>query len=387
MSLQSELPSEEETSISICHIIVDLDVGGAEMMLKRLIECYQNNNKFRHFVLTFKPVGKIGHNLRSLGIEVLSLNSFRFRDFPKAIWHLILLLRRTRPDIVQTWMYHADLVGGLASWIAGCRNIIWGIRGTLVPKKSWLTRLLVRICAKNSFWIPRVIVCCAESARVWHVSLGYVKKKMIVIPNGYDLTYFAPDMKLKRTMRMRLGIPENSLVIGTIGRFDTLKDYKNYILATRIVAKKIPSVKFLMLGRNIDVSNAVLMDWIVDSEFSDRFQLLGERDDVPSCLAAMDIFCLPSLAEGFPNVVAEAMCMQLPCVVTDVGDAAAIVGDAGIVVPPRNEFALAEALIFICKLPDVKRFNLGCRAREIINENYSIRKIEQLYSSLYLSLI
>jgi len=184
-----------------------------------------------------------------------------------------------------------------------------------------------------------------------------------------------------------LGITENMLVIGTVGRFDSLKDYKTFISATRIVAEIMPFVRFVMLGRDIEVSNSVLMNWIMDTGFSERFLLCGEREDVLNYLAAMDVFCLPSLSEGFPNVVAEAMCMQLPCVVTDVGDAALIVRDTGLIVPPSNESKLAEALLFICNLPVEERFNLGSRARDVIVENYSITKIEKQYSNLYSSMI
>ena len=387
MNLQNNPNVSELSSVGICHIIVDLDVGGAEMMLKRLIESQCHNTKFRHCVITFKSVGMVGLAISSLGIEVMALNIRSFRDVPTAIWHLVCFLRASRPHIVQTWMYHADLIGGLAALLAGCKNIIWGIRSNLIPKRNFFTRIIVYLCAKTSFLIPRVIVSCAESARLRHISLGYKEEKIVVIPNGYDLAAFVPTPDLRKAMRLELGISKNAMVIGTVGRFDFLKDYKNFILAARIVAKSMPSIKFLMLGRNIDVSNSVLMNWIVETGFSERFLLCGERDDVSNCLAAMDIFCLPSLSEGFPNVVAEAMCMQLPCVVTDVGDSALIVRDTGLVVSPSNESALAEALLFICNLPVEKRVNLGRRAREVVVENYSITKIEQQYSNLYLSMV
>ena len=163
----------------------------------------------------------------------------------------------------------------------------------------------------------------------------------------------------------------------------TLKDYKNFVDAALQVAKKNDSTIFLLIGRGVDIKNAELASWVSQSIHADRFTLMGERQDVPNLLAAMDIFCLSSMAEGFPNSVAEAMAARVPCVVTDVGDASLIVEKTGIVVPPKNSHALALGILYLASLSTKKRETLGQKARLIIEEKYSIEAISSNYDKVY----
>lgn len=368
----------------VLHIIIGLNVGGAELMLKRLIKSHQGNPNYHHSVISLTLLGKVGEQLQEMGIEVRALGMRSSLDIPRVLWQLVRVIRAGRPDIVQTWMYHSDLLGGLAARLAGNRHVIWGVRGSAIPQRGLsATQLVVTLCSWLSRLLPRVIVCCAESARLVHAERGYDKSKFVVIPNGYELSHFKRNPILRQKARTAFGFSDGDVVVGIIGRFDPLKDYRNFVHAATVVASKVNHVKFLMVGRDIDLENEMLKAWLTEGGFAHKFVLVGERSDIPECLAAMDIFCLSSSKEGFPNVICEAMAMNVPCVVTDAGDAAEIVSDTGIVVPTSDASALAGALQTMISKDIFERSHLGELARLRIEKNYSIEIASSRFENLY----
>ena len=378
----------DDAVIRVLHIIIGLNVGGAELMLKRLVESHHGNPNYRHSVISLTTVGKVGSQLREMGVEVRALGMRSPLDIPRVLWQLVRVIHADRPDIVQTWMYHADLLGGLAARLAGNCHVIWGVRCSAIPQSGVsATQLVVSICTWMSHFIPKVIVCCAESARVAHAEKGFDQSKMVVIPNGYELSQFNSNPMRRQQARSAFWFGDDDVVVGIVGRFDLLKDYKNFVLAATIVAAKVNHVKFLMVGRGVDSENNELKGWLLESGFAHKFVLAGERSDVPDCLAATDIFCLSSSKEGFPNVVCEAMAMNVPCVVTDAGDAAEIVADTGIVVAPRDSVALAGALQSMISMGMDERLRLGGLARLRIEKNYSIEIASARFAALYKRLI
>ena len=368
----------------ILHVIVDLGVGGAEMMLKRLIESDPTSIP-ETVVVSLTSLGVIGESLRARGVCVHALGMHSAMQAPLALWRLIRLIRTLRPDIVQTWMYHADLLGGLAARLAGSCAVVWGIRCTTIPQGPLsVTFWLVRLCAFCSHIVPHRIICCAKSAKEVHIKLGYAAHKITVISNGYNFSAFNRHLNSRIKARMELGFNDGDIVIGAVGRFDPIKDHHNFVTAASNLAAKRANVKFLMVGRNIGWSNNALRRWIESTRFGKSFQLLGEQSDVPYFLSAMDIFCLSSACgEGFPNVVVEAMAMGLPCVVTRVGDAADIVGVDDFVVPVKDSASLADALLRMCDLDPVDRKILGERNSKKVREEYGIEKIREKYEEVY----
>jgi glycosyltransferase involved in cell wall biosynthesis len=246
------------------------------------------------------------------------------------------------------------------------------------------TYWLVRLCAILSHIVPHRIICCAKSAKEVHVKLGYPAHKITVIPNGYDFSVFDRHLNSRAKARMELGFNDGEIVIGAVGRFDPIKDFHNFVAAASDLAAKRPNVKFMMVGRNIGWENNALRGWIESAGFGKCFQLLGEQSDVPYFLSAMDIFCLSSVCgEGFPNVVAEAMAMGVPCVVTRVGDAAYILGDDNFVVPVGDSASLSGALLRMCNLKPDERKRLGENGANKVREEYGIEKIRRKYEAVY----
>jgi len=369
--------------MKIVHVISGLGLGGAETMLRRLIESTKERNDTT-VVVSLTSLGVVGDSLRKSGVTVHTLETYAFFHLPNTLWRLFWLLRRYRPDIVQTWMYHADLLGGLVARLAGACSVVWGVHSTSIPQGRWsATYWVVRLCALCSNFIPDRIICCANSAKLAHIKLHYAEDKMVVIPNGYDFSVFQYDVETRLKARVQLGVNEQDIVIGVVGRFDPLKDFFNYVSAAALVAEKNKNVKFLMVGRDNEWSNTTLCGWIESTGLIGRFHLVGQQTDVAHFLSAMDIFCLSSVNEAFPNVVVEAMAMGLPCVVTRAGDSAIILDDDNYVVPVKDSAALANALLTMCNLDAMTRKTIGESNAGKVRVRYGIETIRQKYKDVY----
>lgn len=324
------------------HIITGLNDGGAEAVLYRL--CKHDTDTL-HRVVSLTSAGKYGPMLEALGVDVTCLEMPRGRVTTSGLVRLWRAIRAGQPDTVQTWMYHANLLGGLAAWVAGRRNIAWGIHHTnLIPgETSRGTMLVARACAWISHVVPRRILCCAEKAIEVHAALGYDRKRMVFTPNGYDLADFRPDALAGADVRGGLGLGDGRM-IGFVARYDPLKDHDTLLAAlVRLRGQRI-APHCLLVGTGLDRGNTILTSRIRALGLSDQVRLLGRRDDVPAIMNALDLHVMSSISEGFPNVIAEAMACGTPCISTDVGDAVAIVGDTGWIVPRRDPDALAEAI-------------------------------------------
>ena len=375
-------------NIKICHVIITLSIlGGAQRMLVRLLLAKQQSTP-KHMVLVLRYAGVWGEELRAAGIDVRELGMESFRDIPRVFVLLIRYIRAFNPDIVQTWMYHADLLGGLAARFSGCKNIIWGIRRTSL---SWSdtksTLVIMKFCAFLSHWIPKKIVSVAEAGKLAHVQAGYDASRMIVIANGFDFSNLTATIQQRQIFRRECNILDDELVIGCLGRFNPAKGQDVFVKAAKLVVSRFLKVKFLLIGKDCDASNPQLTAWITDNGLQNVFVLMGERHDVPICLAGMDIFCMPSRTEGFPNGLGEAMAMGLPCVATDVGDTQVLVGDTALLVPAQDENALANGLLRLLNLSVEQREKLGQSAKNRVMTNFTLEKACDQYNAIYRELI
>jgi glycosyltransferase involved in cell wall biosynthesis len=365
----------------VLHVITGLAVGGAEMALYRLILAFRGS-QYRHTVIVLSPGGGMYSRFVASGITLIVLD---VRRAPIGdLVRMVRLMRTMRPDIVQTWLYHADFLGGLAARLAGNRNVIWGIRTTDVDGGCARSTALVRhLCALLSRWVPHTIVCVAEAARRSHALLGYDANRMVVVGNGFDLSAFTPGHGERAALRAYCGFAADDIVLGTLGRFNLDKDYPNFIKAAGQLARRYPQLRFLMIGKNLDAANAELSRWIAATGYAKRFVLLGERADIAICLSAMDIFCLSSRTEAFPNVVGEAMAMGLPCVATDVGDVAVLMANTGVLVPRANPDALAQGVAGLVALDPAHRRQIGQQARARIGAKFTMGCVRARFEHIY----
>lgn len=374
--------------IKIMHVITGLSTGGAETMLCKLLSG-MDKSRFNCTVVSLTEKGPLTGKITAMGIPVEAVNMRRGVPDPRGVWKLKSLIRKQKPDIVQTWMYHSDLIGGISSRLAGHIPVIWNIRqSNLDPGASKkTTRLTARACAMLSGLIPEKIICCSESSRQVHAGLGYDESKMIIIPNGFDLKAFRHDENARISVRKELGISADSLLLGMVARFDPQKDHATFVRAAEKITGSGSDAYFVLCGKDVNWYNEVLSGWIRDAGLSERFFLLGPRTDIPRLTAAMDVACLSSaFGEGFPNILGEAMACGVPCVATDIGDSAEIVGDTGRIVPAKNPEAFARACRALLDSGPAERARLGSRARKRIADTFELSKIINRYEQLYQSI-
>jgi len=369
----------------VTHVITSLDMGGAEMMLFRLVRGLDQQNIIQH-VICLRAAGVISNRLSQTGIQVTCLEMDPVQPSPLKFIQLVKLIRAQKSDILQTWMYHADLLGSLAARFAGNPPVFWGIHnaGLAITSTKQITRMVVRSLAVLSRWFPRRIVVCSEKALNFHATLGFDNRKLVFIPNGFDLGLFDHIPNARKTIREELDIPENAFLIGLVARYHPDKDPANFIRAAALLAEKYPDVYFLISGGGFTPQNNELSR-LIPASLKTRLKLIGTRADIPRIMNALDVFTLSSASEAFPLTIGEAMACRIPCVATNVGDTGKIIGETGLVVPREDSSALVEAWDRIMSLTVQERSHLGDLARERIVANYSIEATVQKYYELYLN--
>lgn len=373
--------------MKVLHIINGLGDGGAEGVLVRLCT-YDKVNE--HIVVSLLNHGKYGAELKMKGIDVHCLELGSFLKFVFGFFKLVRIIRLAKPDIVQTWLYHSDLFGGIASYFAGVRRVIWCVRnGDLISGKTKRTTILiVNTLAKISYLVPSRIVVCSLKARETHELLGYNRSIMSCIPNGYDLGRFCFDKGGRESFRSGWGVPFDAKLIGMVGRYDPVKDHENLLLAISILNRRNISFFCVLVGEDLDESNQEINRMICELEIQNRVILAGQKNDVPAVMSALDLHVLSSCTEAFPNVVAEAMACETPCIVTDVGDSGHIVGNAGWIVPPQNAQALAEGIeLALASLNSANLDEIKKRARARIIANFGMDSMVSSYQAIWQEVI
>lgn len=371
----------------IVFVISGLGAGGAENMLLKLASGLTAS----HRVTVVSVTGRddLAERFERSGADVVALGVAGVGSIPGAVWRLARLLRRWQPDVVSTWMYHADLIGGLAARLAGVRAVAWNIRNSnLSPgHSSPVTRALVRVNARLSRALPRAVLCCSQAAKDIHVGIGYAADRFVLVPNGFDLERYRPDPDARRDLRAELRLADAVPIVGLVARWNPQKNHSGFLEAAALLRQRMPGVHFVLAGSDVVGGNVELVRQIAAHGLSDAVHLLGLRDDVPRITAAFDVATSASIyGEAFPNVLGEAMACAVPCVTTDVGDSAAIVGDTGRVVAPGDAAALAAAWHGILSMPAAQRLDLGAAARARVLAHYEIGQVRRTYESLFADL-
>jgi glycosyltransferase involved in cell wall biosynthesis len=374
----------ETHPIRVTHVITGLGVGGAEMSLLKLLTAL-DRDQFPANVVSLTGDAPLGERIRSLGIPVTALNLTPGHPDPRLVLHLAACLRNSQPDILETWMYHADLIGGVAARLAGSPPVVWNVRHAFTTLAAFKpgTRLVVRLNAHLSNILPERIIFNSEAGRQSHVALGYAVDKTAIIPNGFDLEAFHPNPQARRQVREAINIFEETPLIGLCARFHPDKDHRTFFRAAAILLEEMPETHFLLWGKDVDENNSQIAAWLESGNMWKNIHLLGQRDDSPRLTAALDLATLSSASEAFPSVIGEAMACEIPCAVTDVGDARMIIGETGRVVEKANPDALAEAWRSLLSLTTEERAALGKRARQRILDHFDLKQTTAAYAQLY----
>jgi len=376
------------------HVITGLSTGGAETMLLKLLSAASGS--MEHVVVSLGDEGTIGPRIAALGVPVHCLGLRRNAPNPFRALSILPLARRIDPQLIQGWMYHGNLMASMAALalrksarrVPGHKPpVLWNIRQTVydLRRERWLTAKLIREGARLSSG-PAAIIYNSQTSASQHEELGYRAEKRVVIPNGFDCQVLRPDEAARKAVREELGITDDTVLVGLVARYHPMKDHVAFIKAAARVAQSHPQTMFVLAGAGVSSKQPELAEAIQQNKLGDRVILLGERPDIPRLNNAFDIACSASWNEAFSNSIGEAMACGVPCAVTDVGDSAYIVADSGFVAPPRSPEALANAIGRLIGLGRSGRQQLGTKARQRIETEFSLSAIVQRYEDLYLAI-
>jgi len=370
--------------IKVMHVITTLGPAGAETMLSR-VASGMDGTRFENEIVSLTGILDLAERIRAIGVRVRNLGMKTNLPNPLLVLRLAQWIRESKPDVIHTWMYHANLVGALAARLAGDVPVVWAIHhSALDPRVDKRRTMLVnRACAFLSRKFAARIVCCSEASLRTHKKLNYAAEKLEVVPNGFDLEQVKPDPTARASVRKELGIPADAILIGIAARFHPHKDHRNFVQSAARLHERMPEIHFLMCGMDITWQNLELAEWIESADIGNWCHLLGPRTDMARLFAGLDIATSSSRSEAFPIAIGEAMACGTPCVVTDVGDSALIVGETGTVVAPGDPHALAEAWRKLIEAGPPVRRRLGMAARHRVQQHFALPAIVERYQAIY----
>lgn len=361
------------------HIIGSLEIGGAEMTLCKLIET-TDPKIINHVVISLLPPESLQHRVKATGARIVSLNMARNRLTLTDICRLAKLIKKINPDLVHTWMYISDIIGGLATRLAGTFPVIFSIRHGSFKGDKARTVLLAKITAWLSHLIPQRIIACSTAAAELHRQSGYAADRLQIIPNGFTIK---DNSTLRGKLRAHLGVNESAILVGMIGRYVPAKDHNCFIKAAALVKKQFSQAEFVLCGAGVEKNNHSLVSVIDAAGLANCCHLLGNQAEIDWILADLNFLVSSSSSEAFANVIGEAMAAGIPCVATNVGDSAHIVGNTGIIVPPDEHEPLAQGMLQMLQKTSAELAEMGMQAQKRIVQMFSLPAVARCYEKMY----
>ena len=378
----------KRNSIHVFFLIRSLNIGGTERQLVELVKGL-DKTRFKVTVGIFYNEGALIKEIKGIpGIRVISLNKRGRWDLAWFIYHFIKILTTLKPHILYSFLPDANLVGLISGKIARVRRIVWGVRASNMDVSSydWLAMTSLRLSAFLSRF-PDAIITNSVAGKEFHRSIGYSTNRMMVVPNGIDTDRFKPDHSVGLRVRDKWNIDEEKIAIGLVGRLDPMKDHTTFLQAVKIFEQRKCSVRFVCIGDGKEPYKSEIHSLCSALGLNGSLIWAGERYDMVAVYNAMDMITSSSFSEGFSNVIGEGMACGVPCVVTDVGDSAIIVGETGIVVPPKDPQALADGWRSMLKRLNDKSYSINEMARARIVSYYNSEILIQKTSRMFRSLL
>jgi glycosyltransferase involved in cell wall biosynthesis len=369
-------------TLRVLHVITTLDRAGAELLLANTVSAF-DPDRVRGDVVCLAARGEVADRIEAAGWQVHSLGMRSGRIRPADLARLRAIVQDLAPDVVHTWMYHADLLGGLVSRLLARTPVIWSLHQSALPRGEirTATRLIARFNAALSWWVPARIVATSVAARRFHARLGYRRSRMEFIPTAFPVP--VPDSSAGERLRRELGIPSDAPIVGRVGRFHPQKDYPTLMVAAEAFLAQRPDAHLVLVGRDVDDENPDLRV-PTDPDIGRRIHLLGERDDAARLTAGFDVAVSSSaFGESTPLVIGEAMAARVPVITTDVGDCAHLVGDTGMVVSARDPEQLSTSILELLQAGPEERATRGRAARRRIEDVFSLDAMVEHYTELY----
>ncbi len=369
--------------MKVLHIITGLDVGGAENMLLRLI-AHTDRSSVQQEVISLTSLGVIGQRIEALGIPTHVLQIKGPLGLFRGLSRARVLAEQFAPDVIQSWLHHADLfsLGLKAFGFSG--PLIWNLRcaDLNVADVPGRNRLLVRILARLSTF-PSCVVANSFAGKSAHTAVGYHPRRWEVIGNGFDVVRFAPDAEARRKSRSQWDVGSDAPVIGIVGRYNKVKGFPVFAEAASLFLRDFPHARFVLAGTSLDDANSELVSLLKQANILQAAILLGQQQDIPGVMNGLDLLASCSTTEGFPNVIGEAMACGVPCIATDAGDSAIIIGADDRVVAIGDAVGMAAAWKRHFDLLPQQRLERRGAARIRIETNFNIHAVVRRYEDLY----
>jgi len=368
--------------MKIVFLIRSMTFGGAERQLIALARGLRDRGHEVH-VCVFYAGGPMEAEFRATGLPLTVLGKRGRWDIVGFLGRLARFRRHERPDVLHGYLGMSNSLGVLLRPLHGAR-VVWGVRASDLDghRDHWIYRLDAKIELLLSRF-PDLIMTNSRAGRDHIVKLGFPAAKAIVIPNGIDSDRFRPDDRQRAAVRAELGVAGDELLVGRARRVDPQKDFPTFLRATAIVAPQRPTARFVCVGPGLDDYVRGLKALGEELGLGQRLIWLGARTDMPAVYNALDVMVSSSAyGEGTPNVVAEAMACGVPCVATDSGDSAWVVGDTGVVVSRGDVDAMAAAMIDLLDAVSQGAIDRGAVRQRIITNLSVDRLVDQTESAL-----
>jgi glycosyltransferase involved in cell wall biosynthesis len=373
--------------IRIVFLISSLNRGGAEKQLTLLVRGL-DHSRFHCTVVTVYAGGDLAQELSGIeNVELVSIKKGSRRDSIAALLRLARLINQLEPDIIHGYLDSSNVLALLCGKLSGAR-VVWGVRSSsLESTKLDVTSRMYRRFGSILSPYADLIIANSTAGRDYLENIGYPSRRVITIPNGFETDRFFPDGNARSRARTQWHVGEDTNVIGLVARLDPVKDHPTFLRAAALLAQEMPDVKFVCIGGGAAEYERSLKQLSEELSIEDRVIWAGETADMLAAYNGLDVASLVSTSEGFSNAIGEAMACGIPCVVTDVGDSAEIVGTTGFVVPARDPAALSKAWKSLLTLPSDEQSFLGQRARQRILDHYSVLNLVDRTSKALESLV
>lgn len=371
--------------MKILYIITNLSLGGAEVQLYKIAESLRSHNQIK--VISLMSKGDVGDRLLKLGIELNIINFKKKRFFFFSFFKLCVTISKFNPNIVHTWMYHANLLGGFAAKISGVKNIFWSIHhNDLSGSHNKLSTVFIaKLGAFFSYLIPEKVICVSKDVIKRHVNFGYQQKKMIFIPNGIDVLEFSKIDNARQLLFENHDFSDDAKLIGFASRFDPIKNHDGFFASISRIKTANPKInlQIILSGKNIDIYNVELISMINKYDLLECVHLMGLINNMPLFMSSIDLLVSTSFSESFSLVLAEALSCETLCVSTIEGDPESLIEGIGKRVPIGSLPLLADAIITTLNIGEVEKNKIKSKGRNKINSLYSLEIILNKYKLLY----
>ena len=360
----------------ILHIINSLNHGGAEGMMTRLAtqQNKSKNNKILIITIFETQHKSLINKLDYEGIVTYSLGCTSIWQVFFKFFKLVNKIKSFNPKVIQTWLYYSDFFGGIASKLAGYQDIFWNLRNSSLDEGNKLfkvTSLFLLGFASN--FVPKKIISCSFASNKFHRRYLYNSKKFVLIPNGYIVPLHGSEK-----------IFSSKLKIGSIGRFNYLKDHLTLFRALKIIENKGVEYELILAGQGMNKSNKNLINLIKDSKINvGNIRFYDHVENMKKVYEELDTICISSLAEGFPNVAVEAMLNKVNVISTDAGDIEYILGNKNFVVDIKEHAQLATKIIYFNNLSLKEKNEIITKNFERASNKFGIKNIEMMYNNAY----